>query len=870
MRSNFGTCAAIASVFLLIACSGDDSGPSDATIEPDAMVDASMDASADADAAPDADPPIVPASTDHCAYESPPATALAGGTVETQPLTAGTAEMALRIPVGSTLGAYTARADFLGSVPPVDGRFVEIAGAFAPSVGIETYPRARALALGSGPERVVILKADIAFASDDLTYELARRLGPEFSGKVLLSTSHSHSGWGHFTSNSVLQIGVGVRRASVFEPLLNDLEELSRAALGSMTPAQIGVHHDPNFDTADQVTRDRRSENDALAGGPKKDQDLFLIRVDRTDGSPLAILPVFGIHGTVLDADNLLASTDSTGAIERAIEESFDEPVMVMHLQGAAGDVSPAGTGDLDCSSETEPCYRFVRSEMIGRIALGPLRSAWEQAGTNMAAETRIEMLTRSIELGPNWENFTVRNGDLRYAPWDGERQPDGEIFGPGGGILSPIDEFNAPVGAALCGEPMPAIFPLGALPGAGSLAPYRSCVAVDAAAVGLGIAIDLPFEDMPPCGTTRTTVSALRIGDFLFVTIPGEPVTLLADALRAASPAPPENTVILGFSQGHVGYVMTPEDWLAGGFEPTINVWGPLEGQRIFEQALDLMTLGWSDTREDGEAAGSDRYVPPELIDAIPAADPAPLAGTIPTMIPERVYRRGSEPITNAQPDPQVRRLESAYFAWIGEDPMTGTPSVVLEREVGGAFTPVQRGSGRIVTDGELLLTHTPLPLIRDAGMPRTHYWVVEFQAVTPWGLPGLEEIADRPGLPLGRYRFRVSGSGYTLESEPFEVLPTTIDVTATQVGTNVNLTLAYRALNGFRLLHPTMDSNRPVPMQGGMVEVVATDDGGATRSLTVAVADDGTATFDAGANTIASVTVTDRFMNSGSAPTM
>lgn len=236
---------------------------------------------------------VEPASTDHCDYVELPATAGAGGTVEAGAVEAGAAERVLGMSVGSTLGAYTARADFMGSSPAVDRRYMEMAGAFKPSVGIETLPRAKAVALSAGGETVVIVKADLALSDEWITFELEERLGAELAGKVIFATSHSHSAWGHYGANSALQVGVGRRRALAHTQLLDDLEAVARAAMEAMEPAKIGIAHEGDFDPLDLVSRDRRSENDDLPGGAgRKDHDLFVIRIDATDDSPIALIPI--------------------------------------------------------------------------------------------------------------------------------------------------------------------------------------------------------------------------------------------------------------------------------------------------------------------------------------------------------------------------------------------------------------------------------------------------------------------------------------------------------------------------------------------------------------------------------------------------
>jgi neutral ceramidase len=851
-------------LFLAAAHCGTSSAPDAADVGTD-ITDAAID-----DLPPLDTGPPVPASTAHCTYEPTPATARAGGTVAPGAVRAGAAEAPLDMPVGSALGAYTARAKFEGSVGVVDARVAEISGQFNPSVGIETRPMARALALTAGDETVVIVKADLGAAEDQVTADVARALGPEFAGKVLFATSHSHSSFGHYVGNTALGVGFGRFRGLSYQRVVDGLVAVARQALEARVPARVGVAHDGGFDPEDRVSRDRRVENDALAGGPRKDHDLYVVRVDAMDGRPIAVLPVFGVHGTVLDANNNLASTDAPGAIERAVEETFDRPVVVMHLQGAGGDVSPSGSGGIDCTGAPS-CYNFARVETVGRYARDAITAAWRRAGEAMVDSLAMEMLTRSVPLGTDWSTFTVRDGGLAYAPFQRRRVADGVIFaGDGGPIVSPIDEFNAPMGAALCGDDHDALLGSGQMPGTRGLRPYRSCIMVDAVATLLGPLVDLPLDrNAVVCSATRTTVSALRLGDFMLVTLPGEPVSLLADRVRALSPYPPERTVVVGYAQGHVGYLLTPEDWLRGGYEPSINFWGPLEGEYIAERAAEMMRLAATSEREDA-SRGSAGVVRVRDTQAIPPPDPSPRAGTVPTAVPAGIYVRGRVPLASPQPPRMVPRLASAHFVWIGEDPLRGTPRVTLERETSGGFVPVTRRSGRAVRDGDLLLTWTPDPLTRAGTDPRTHYWVVEWQAVVPWGTPGLDDVEDRPGVPLGRYRFHVEGSGYTLDSEAFEVVPGALAVTAERSGSTVRVGVGYEATLGWRLLDLAALSNRRVPLRRGPVDVELGLDEGATRRFSgVAVDARGSATVDAGADAarVRSVRVVDRFGNAGEA---
>ncbi len=884
-RSRFPLAPALGLCFLVLGatgCPGPAVEPADAGADEDTFlrpIDGGHDTG-----------PAVPVSTDHCEYLPTAASAHVGTDVVEGALSAGTSEGYIHAPVGATLGAYTGRAEGFGAEGFIDARRTPLAFSFAPSVGIEAWPRVRALALTTGcggapnateacDETIIIIKADLGAAYHGLGEEVERRLGPDFAGRTVISTSHSHSAFANHTGHAGLQVGFGQFRRLVFDAIVADMEAVARAALAARVPAQIGIVHDGAFDLDDRVTRDRRGEDDHLQGGPRDDHDLFLIRVDTFDpaaptdpSSPIAILPVFGMHGTILGADNVYASSDAPGGIERVLEERFDSRVTVMHLQGAGGDVSPAGLDSTDCPSGAVLCKDFARAETVGINAADALLAAWTAAGADMRSSVSMDMVSQSIERGPNWENFTVRDGTMSYLPWDGVRPADGRVF-DGTTLISPIDEFNAPQGAALCGgsDLHIAIIPSAQMPGTRSLVdyPYSACNILNPGFLTL-IALQLDLDlgpGTPPCDTTRTVVSAFRIDDWYFSALPGEPLTLSADRIRELTSAqvPEDHHVVLGYSQDHNGYILVAEDWLSGGYEPSITFWGPLDGEQILERTADLFDLLATPEREPG-VVGQTRVAIPTPTESF-TSDPAPMMGTVPAAVPAYLATRLLPAMPpSMQPRATLQRLESAFFSFIGQDPLEGTPAVTIEHEVStDVWEPLRRRSGRLISDADVLLSWTPDPLNADGG-PRTHYWSVEWQAAPGLGQAGFDAVADRPGLPLGRYRIVVDGPGYALTSNPFTVSPANIEIARTGgTGTSVELTVGYHAPGGYRLLDEQTGATRLAPIRGGTVDVVVTAGAGVTRDVPgVVVSADGHITFDAGAGAV-SVAVTDRFGNVG-----
>jgi neutral ceramidase len=826
---------------------------------------------------------------ERCTYETAPPPSGVGQTILAGAVVAGVGEAELDLPVGTPMGGYTARMEILGGQAP-DSRRSPHAKAFVPSAGLQTRPLVKAVYLKAGEEPVLVIKVDVCVAFDRLVYDLEKELSGRglmpARGRVIVATSHTHAGYGTFQGSFHLALGFDLFQEEQYQRMLRSLVQASDAAIKDAKPARIGAGIWDRWDAADEIYSDRRGEDNVIKGpdgmptGPHKEQRLLVLRVDRAldadKSEPLALITSFPMHGIVSGDDNPLVSVEATGHVELALEERFDKKVMVMHVQGPAGDASPRGRWGLSnaCDDKKTLCTNFARMESIGQLAAPRIASLFAAIPT--AKEAALEIVTRAVR---NGRDVTVR-GDMSYAPFEPGREIDNSpsaIFNPDGSARSPITQFNVPVGAALCGEKT-AQLPADPIPGAKG-PPYGSCVEMNSASDLIAGFLKVKKPVQPTCEITRTTLSALRLGgvpvlrrrpgatpmdppvdtppvsdSLLLVTLPGEPVSMLAATLAQRSPAGAERTFVLGYAQGHIGYLLGVENWLLGGYEPSINIYGPLEGEWLMERALDLAKLAMTPQRDDAEAAGPGSPKPGARFDRLAYEVPAPAvipiaktgkAGTVPSTIPAGLFvRTKSAPPSKAQPEASIPRVAGrASFVFFGGDPEEDTPLVTLEREeMPGVFAEVQTRSGRVLGSRgrDLLLTYTPQPVDAEPGKATGHLWAVEWQAVG-W------DRKDKQGLdvvleaPLGRYRFGVRGKAegkpYTLSSQPFEVVADgAISVKATRAGSRVTITPVYPVGDGFRLLRLDSPSDGQPAVLGQLRVTLKSKKDGKWESVTVA----------------------------------
>lgn len=125
-----------------------------------------------------------------------------------------------------------------------------------------------------------------------------------------------------------------------FEKVLIDGIKEARTKLA---PARLAVG--TGFAMANINRRGRDPEGRISLGlnpeGPA-DRQIGLLRLDKLDGSPLALVASYAMHGTALGPQNKLISGDAPGIVAAYVEEKLGAPML--YINGAAGDMAPIYT----------------------------------------------------------------------------------------------------------------------------------------------------------------------------------------------------------------------------------------------------------------------------------------------------------------------------------------------------------------------------------------------------------------------------------------------------------------------------------------------------------------------------------------------
>jgi hypothetical protein len=197
---------------------------------------------------------------------------------------------------------------------------------------------ARALYLEAGG-RALLIECDLCLMAVEQARTIRRRIASRTGlaeHEILVGCTHTHSGP---DSGLAVTLAGGDPPAHV-NRLLDAAVEAGVAAVSKAEPARIG-----RGETRARIGRNRRR-----AGAPI-DERVPVLRVDRVDGSAMAVAFFHGCHPTVLGHDNLAYSADWPGAAIRFIEGRFPDALAMFAPSGHA-DVDPRTRGLLDLAVE--------------------------------------------------------------------------------------------------------------------------------------------------------------------------------------------------------------------------------------------------------------------------------------------------------------------------------------------------------------------------------------------------------------------------------------------------------------------------------------------------------------------------------------
>lgn len=685
-----------------------------------------------------------------------PAPDAAGG--EKQPLRVGISDVAEDFPVGVSMAGYGAR---LGPRTP----YRDTLGG---SDSMFDRPRAKAFVFDNGEKRIILIKAPMMCSTDFMASHVAWRVyqetGENYLERMVFSAPHSHSHpgryWNILAGSGMGVLGHGDFDYEIFWRISDTLTRAVLEALDDLQPARLGWAMMDPMDPEGKVHRYRRGEADR-----PMDDSLVVLRIDDDQGAPRAVLVNFGLHGTHLDGTTV--SQDAPGGVEVIAEEKLQQetglPVKVAFIAGCSGDISPAGDGSgLDD-------WRKVQE--VGFQAWPKIKELYDQLEGETTSDVELDIANHRVPinrevLGYGPQEFFDRRGPDVCAE-------DKEC----GGLLECID--------GACGE----VYYYGGFQCVMGGDENPATMHQDGELGCIFSALTLA-DGHPITQFTKTRLTVFRLGDLGLVTLPGEPLSKYGrDLAQVMMDAGYEYATIVGYSQDHHLYLMHADNWLQGGYEPSMGIWGWKEGDYYHEQSAAMIrkfvaegghtdnhdlkpTWFELDCQDDGDCGLDPRggqmicsahnYC---MVAPTPAGTPGELLQDVPGT---------------------VERISMVRLAWSGGHPGVDLPRMTLERQDGDTWLPVTNTAGVEYSDNgfETMLWYR-------GDYADDHTWELSWE--------------ERLDFPAGRYRIRVEGHAFDgSDTAPYQVLSGAFDFVPSSRMVITGLALTPDSVSGSVLYPP------------------------------------------------------------------
>ncbi len=294
------------------------------------------------------------------------------------------------------------------------------------------------------------------------------------------------------------------------------------------------------------------------------DDTLLVAKVEDDKGATLATIINYACHPTTLAWDNTLISPDFPGAMREVIETATKAPCVF--LQGASGELGPREgfSGDVKLAERN--------GRQLGYAALSVLNSfpasgqTYEYAGPVVSGATIGTWTYRPMteeELGPlaDWKIKPIEmpipyRADL---PTLEEIQSDLDQLETQEVEAEANNDHSAAINFRALAERRRREFARRQALPAGEMYPYQSAI--------------------------------WRIGDAIWLTVQGEPYSLLQTELRKRFPNVPLIVASIGFSWG-VSYLPPKETYGLGLYQEKIAVLAPGSLEKIIHHLSDQISL--------------------------------------------------------------------------------------------------------------------------------------------------------------------------------------------------------------------------------------------------------------------------------------
>lgn len=205
---------------------------------------------------------------------------------------------------------------------------------------------ARVLVLEAGDQRLAYVDLDLGRTFGPASLERLRQAAKQASGIncMIVQATHTHAGP---VVMDVYPSGTPAWETAA----LGKIEQAIREAHDHAVPVRLGTGYGEAYIGYNRLRLNPDGtvtmvwNNSARVPTWPVDPTVSVLRIDRMDGQPLAILVNYACHPVTFGSDNLRFSADFPGVMCKVVEKAFGDQPLAFFMQGAPGDINVYDAG---------------------------------------------------------------------------------------------------------------------------------------------------------------------------------------------------------------------------------------------------------------------------------------------------------------------------------------------------------------------------------------------------------------------------------------------------------------------------------------------------------------------------------------------
>ncbi|HUV08234.1 MAG TPA: neutral/alkaline non-lysosomal ceramidase N-terminal domain-containing protein, partial [Spirochaetia bacterium] len=364
---------------------------------------------------------------------------------------------------------------------------------------------------------------------------------------IMISATHTHSG------PELRGEGEKTASPSYIRNLIDSIAGGITSAWKFRRPARIGF----NDGAIQGIGVNRRNPK-----GGAIDAQVGVLRVDYEDTGLGCVFFNYTCHPVVLGPDNLLISADYPGYAMRLIERIKGEEVAAMFSNGASGDINTGHSADLSALGYPIPGRTFERAEKLGTMLAGEVLKVLETVETvpDLTVRAASKIVPLSLKPLPPLSQLRVMAEEkqkLLESLSREKRTPEEKL------LKAKVEAFYAELLISRAQE--------------------REEIPRGEKSQG-----EQPQGGQPKGRQLDVELQAFLIGKTALVAFPGEMFVEIGLSIKGNSPF--KKTLIMGLTNGSVGYLPAIKAFEEGGYETTSARFVKESAKIIEHSAVDLL----------------------------------------------------------------------------------------------------------------------------------------------------------------------------------------------------------------------------------------------------------------------------------------